>query len=180
MDCGVAYKKLKPYLYKVRYLLITHRHNDHLKITTYQRLRKEFPRIIVIANWDVAQVVNVDKVVNVGEYTVNDFTFTAFDCPHDVPCTGFVWSIDGERVIYATDTTSMKNAPDEKYDWFFIESNHDEKKLEQAMLSNKYKYDTFTSSKRHLSTKEARTFYFLNRNDRESHFIELHKSNRFY
>ena len=30
---------------------------------------------------------------------------------HDVLCYGFTWSFDGQEIIYATDTSSMENAP---------------------------------------------------------------------
>jgi hypothetical protein len=75
----------------------------------------------------------------------------------------------------------MQNAPEEKYDFIFVESNHCEKKVEmiQEQRSN-YGYDAYTGAKRHLSTQQAKTFYYTHRRDRESKFVELHQSSRFY
>ena len=62
-----------------------------------------------------------------------------------------------------------------------MESNHDEAKLEavrgkQAAGS----YDPYLSGKRHLSTQQAKAFYYMNRKSADSELIELHQSTRFY
>ena len=99
---------------------------------------------------------------------------------YDVVTTGYVFKIGDNDVIYATDTSTLENAPDIKYDYFFIESNHDEKKIELIMNDKSYKYDAFQNAKRHLSTQSAKAFYYMRRKNSESKFIELHKSERFY
>ena len=40
VDCGVAFKRLKEYLYDIKYLLLTHIHSDHIKPTTLKRIKK--------------------------------------------------------------------------------------------------------------------------------------------
>lgn len=183
-DIGLPFTKIQDELLNVRYLFITHKHSDHINRVTYRKLRRKYPRITVIANYDVAQIIPVDKVVSDSSvFTLHGRTVTCFKLIHDVVCTGYnVTMNDGTEIIYATDTSSLENAPDKKYDYLFLESNHDEKKLEQISTNAKklYGYDAYSGGKRHLSTQQSKTFYFLHRRNRDSEWIELHKSNRFY
>lgn len=182
-DCGVPYKEIGDKLYDIKYLFITHRHSDHIKTNTMNAIIKNFPRLKIIGNYDVARIVpTYDIVGDVTELDLGDRTVQAFKCYHDVPTTGFVIRMGGINLIYATDTASLKDAPDEKYDYMFIESNHDEKKVE--LIRNKsfklYGYDAWKGAMRHLSTQKSREFYYLHRRDEDSKWIELHKSKRFY
>jgi Cft2 family RNA processing exonuclease len=181
IDIGVPFNKIKDELYDVKYLLITHTHSDHLKLNTYTSLIKMFPRIKIYGNYEVGQVVDVDKIVNAGyEFETKDYTFYPFPCVHDVLCYGFTWEYEKNRILYATDTSSLDFAPPGPYDYLFLESNHDEKKLEEVRNKPNKGYDPYESGKRHLSTQQAKNFYYMNRRDRDSELIELHKSARFY
>lgn len=182
VDCGIAFKKLKEYLYDVKYLLLTHIHSDHIKPTTLKRIKKEFPHIKVIGNYEVAQLYDVDHIINAGfPMDIDNYTFEAFECVHDVVTYGYTWSFNDNEIIYATDTNSLENAPERKYDYLFLESNYDVEKLELARgKRSKYGYDPYISGLRHLSTKDCKTFYYLNRRDKSSELIELHMSERFY
>lgn len=184
-DIGIAYRDVKDYLYKAKYLFITHRHSDHINITTLERLRREFPRIKVIGNYDVHQrfytneIVGDSTTINLGDRKVESFA-----CVHDVPCHGYVVGYrDGPTLIYATDTHSLENAPtDRKYDYLFLESNHDENKIRVVQNNSKkiYGYDAWRGAVRHLSTQKSKAFYYINRRSPDSKWIELHKSERFY
>ena len=181
IDCGVAFSKIKDDLYDVKYLLITHIHSDHLNKKTLLQINQKFPTIQIIGNYEVYQAWAVDRIANAGfEIETDDYIFTPFECLHDVLTYGFTFTIDDKKIIYATDTSTMENAPDETYDMFFLESNHDEKKLEAIRGDKKGSYDPYLSGKRHLSTQQARAFYFMHRRDQGSELIELHKSSRFY
>jgi len=181
VDCGVAFRSIKKYLYDVKYLLLTHTHSDHINRKTIQLIAEEFPKIIIIGNHEVHQVWNCSFIANAGfDIVTEDYTFTPFEALHDVLCYGFVFEVDGQRVIYCTDTGTMENAPKGVYDFFFIESNHDEQKLEQVRNQYKGTYNPYLSGKRHLSTQQAKGFYFMNRRSPDSVFIELHMSERFY
>lgn len=182
VDCGVAFKKLKEYLYDVKYLLLTHIHSDHIKPTTLKRIKKEFPHIKVIGNYEIAQLYDVDHIINAGfPMDIDNYTFEAFECVHDVVTYGYTWSFNDNEIIYATDTNSLENAPERKYDYLFLESNYDVEKLELARgKRSKYGYDPYISGLRHLSTKDCKTFYYLNRRNKNSELIELHMSERFY
>ena len=182
-DVGVPYSKIRKYLYKIKYLFITHRHTDHVNLATLTKIKKEFPRIETVGNYDVYGITKVNILVGDStNITKRDRTIQSFFCPHDVPCHGFVVEKEGKLLIYATDTTSLDNAPKLKYDYFFIESNHDENKI-KAIRDNskqKYGYDAWQGAMRHLSTQQSKAFYYINRRNPESEWIELHKSERFY
>lgn len=180
-DCGVPFNKIKEELYEIKYLLITHIHSDHLNKVTLLQIMKKFPTIKIIGNYEVQQAFHVNIIANEGfPIETEDYTFLPFKCEHDVLTYGYTFEISGERIIYCTDTATMDFAPDYFYDWFFIESNHDEKKLEAARNEYKGGYSPYLSGKRHLSTQQARAFFYMRRRSKESQFIELHKSQRFY
>ena len=111
---------------------------------------------------------------------LKNFEVVPFELVHDIPNTGFAWNDNGTNFIFATDTVTLKNAPSWKYDWLFLESNHDINKVKQAQEQHTSGYKVYIGSLRHLSTQEAKTFYYMNRRNKHSKFIELHKSNRFY
>ncbi|EAG9637250.1 hypothetical protein D4C29_14760 [Listeria monocytogenes] len=181
IDCGVPFKRIKEHLYDINYLLLTHIHSDHINSSTLENIRKLFPKITVIGNYQIAQIYDIDIIGNSG-YTIRlpSFEVTPFECFHDVVTQGYTWCVDGKNIIYATDTSSLENAPSLKFDYLFLESNHDEKKLEMARNKSKYGYDPYKGGKRHLSTQQCKTFHYLNRRNKESQLIELHKSERFY
>lgn len=186
VDCGVSFKSVKDHLYDVKVLLITHIHSDHVKESTLKNIILMFPHIKIFGNYEVCQKFNEYpiQVVN-AEYPflAADLTFTPFQCEHDVLTYGYVWEYEGKQIIYATDTSHLDNAPDLKFDYFFIESNHDEKKVEQLMdqrNQKKFKYNAYAGAKRHMSTQTAKGFFYMNRRSTEAKLIELHQSSRFY
>lgn len=182
IDCGIPFTKMKEDLYKVDTLLITHSHSDHIKQSTFNRIRKEFPNIRVYANADVAYRYDVDKVVGTMAFKLrNKRTVTPFDGIHDVPVTGFVIQMKGLNILYMTDTAKVEPPGDLKFDYMFLESNFDERKLREQSKQYKRKgYNPYLSVTRHLSTQKCKEFYFVNRKDKDSVLIELHQSSRFY
>ncbi len=188
IDCGIAYTQIREYLYGVDYLIITHIHGDHLKDTTYKKIRKFFPNITTISNWQVSQKLNgdVDVVIDWGESeTVGEYTFESFEAIHDVVNSGYVFSIEKEgeqyEIIYCTDSRDFSNAPDKEYDYMFLESNHDENIINAIKNPRKkYGYDVVKNAGRHCSTQKCLGFYYMHRKHEDSELIELHKSERFY
>lgn len=182
IDCGVPFNKIKEYLYDIKYLLLTHIHTDHIRPATLQNIKKLFPKIQIIGNHEVHQMFGVHIIVNASfPIETDDYTFTPFECEHDVLTYGYVWEYEGLSIIYATDTSHLDNAPKIKYDYLFIESNHCEKKIEMIRFNQKkFGYNAYAGAKRHLSTQKAKAFYYGHRRSTESQFIELHQSSRFY
>lgn len=184
VDCGVPYKRLEKHLKCIKYIFITHIHSDHLNKATFKKIKQKWGHIKIFGNYELAQEVGLGELTKILSteisYRIGDVIVQPFECVHDVETFGYTFQIDDINIIYATDTNNLNNAPKIKYDYFFIESNHDEKKLEMALRNNKYKYDVFGNAKRHLSTQQAKSFYFMNRKSKDSVLIELHKSERFY
>ena len=188
VDIGVSFKKIHEFLYDIKYLLITHIHQYHLKIATLKQITKLFPGILIISNYEVYQKakekdIKINMIGKENPYYTDDYNFKSLSCVHDAVTYGYIWkSRKGNNIIYATDTSSLKNAPKKLYDYCFIESNYDEVKLQQDFLINLKKggYDRSRENTRHLSTQKAKAFYYSNRRDAKSQLIELHRSERYY
>ena len=182
IDCGISFKRMKPELEKCKYLLITHTHSDHIKETTLNQIRRYFPEICIVGNYEIAQRYNVDIVCNAGyPFTVGTYCFRPFLLQHDALTYGYAWTVYGNEIIYATDTGSFDTCPYGKYDYLFMESNYDEHKTEQMKSVHAGGYSAYLSStERHASRQQAKAFYYCNRRDADSKLIELHKSGRFY
>jgi len=181
VDCGVPFSKIKNDLYTIKYLLFTHIHTDHMNVKTIQQVAENFPRILMIGNYEVHDAYNCNIIANAGfEVVTDDYIFTPFECIHDVVCYGYTWNFEGNEIIYATDTSTLENAPEGKYDFLFLESNHDETKLEEVRDKMSGNYSPYLSGKRHLSTQQAKAFWYMYRKSADSELIELHKSARFY
>jgi phosphoribosyl 1,2-cyclic phosphodiesterase len=183
-DCGLPFKKIKEHLYDVDVLLLTHIHSDHIKESTLKNIIVMFPHIKVYGNYEVAQVFREYPIQVVNEnvpFIASGMIFVPFKCIHDVLTYGYVWEQDGEQYIYATDTSDLRNAPIVKYDYLFLESNHDEKKVKEILnQSGKYKYNAYAGAKRHMSTQAAKGFFYTNRRSKDAQLVELHQSSRFY
>lgn len=187
IDCGIAFKRLKPHLYKVKTLLITHKHSDHLKPTTLKAIKKNFPNIQVVSNYEVKQLYPdyIDIVAN-AKYPFYTYSgiITPFECVHDCVCLGYSFIKNGKKVVYATDTTTMKNCPtDIPIDYCFLESNYCEIKVKQIIettdVFKKYGYDIRQGTERHLSKQQCKAFFYAHRASDESILIPLHQSKRF-
>lgn len=183
IDCGISFKEMKEELYKVDTLFITHSHGDHIKAATYNAIRKEFPRLKTYANADVAYQYDIDIVIGTAKIKLPKKRIVIpFDGKHDVPVTGFIIQMKKMNILYMTDTASIELPEDIPLDYTFLESNYDERKLQE--LGKQYRrhgYDPrINSVTRHLSTQKCREFYYLHRRNNDSPLIELHQSHRFY
>lgn len=181
-DCGMPFSEMKEELYKCHSLLITHTHSDHVNPNTLKKIMAEFPRIKIYGNPSVAYKVHVDEVIVTEPFTLKDGTVvTPFNAVHDVVTTGFMLKMKDTDILYTTDTAKVIIPEKSRFDYFFIESNYDETKLREiAKKYSKGKYDPADSQYRHLSTQQAKGIYYSHRKGKESQFIELHKSSRFY
>lgn len=182
IDCGMPFGDMKDDLYKCHSLLITHAHSDHIKANTLKQINQYFPWIKTYANSDVAYKYYINEVIGSTPFVLkNGSIVTPFAAVHDIPTTGFMIHMGREDILYVTDTSEVNIPKDAKFDWFFIESNYDETKLREAAKNyRRGKYDPGDSAYRHLSTQQAKGVYYSHRRNKDSPFIELHKSSRFY
>lgn len=180
VDIGLPFNHLHDELYKVKYILLTHIHSDHINPGAYSKIRKLFPNIKIIGNWQVAQKYPVDIIANAGyPVEIGNYEFVPFEAPHNVLVYGWTWKVKEQGVMYVTDTYSLENCPDHKYDWMFLEANYDEHKVEQINRRD-YGYDVVAGSMRHMSEQKSKEFYYIHRKNADSHWVQLHKSERFY
>lgn len=182
-DAGLPFSAMEEDLYLCDTLIFTHTHSDHIKPQTLKKINQQFPRIQTYGNPSVAYKYQVNHVVGTESFKLpkHDITITPFPAVHDVECTGYMLKIRDLDVLYVTDTAEVNLPKDAKFDWFFIESNYDETKIRE--VSKKYKsgsYDPADSIYRHLSTQQAKGVYYSHRKSKDSKFIELHMSKRFY
>lgn len=190
IDCGIAFKKMKPDLYKCQYLLITHDHQDHVKPAVLNQIAEEFPNIEIYSTYKVARMndnviaINTDYLpIFLGKANCNMW---AVPVPHNTLCFGYVLKFDDLDIIYATDlenTDDLERFTEEnglRYDYTFLEANYDELKLRMLGDSWHGQYNAYVdSSSRHLSKDDSLRFHVKYKKE-GGEYIELHKSRRFY
>lgn len=153
IDVGRSYRELEPLLSDMEVIFVTHRHGDHLNPAVINQMTKKMPWKVtgnLYMNEDVLEKVKSHKNLTnlifpsnhiIDSNTILDliidnkkYNFRTFNLYHDVPNQGFVITNElGEKLIYATDTSSLQDAPNEKYDYILIEGNYDEDKLADNM-----------------------------------------------
>lgn len=186
-DIGLPFKRIHDSLFAVKYVVITHIHTDHLNVATAKHIRRLFPDIKFIGNEQVNEKFPVDIVAEANDpIELEEYTLTPFYAPHNVLVYGYTWEYQDKNYMYVTDTNSLRNAPTKAdnggYDYLFLEANHDERVIQQLINSKQsnYGYDVVDGALRHLSTQEAKAFFYLNRRNEDSEWIRLHMSSRFY
>lgn len=187
VDCGVSLKALQEVKRSLKIVLLTHKHSDHLKIRTLQRLQAERPALrIACGNFlleELPCIKNID-VLQVGKiYDYGAFKVSPIKLYHDVP--NFGWRIflpNGQKIFHATDTVHLEGITAKGYDLYAIEHNYCEEYIQQAIeearANGEYTH-AYGSIKTHLSIQQARAFIEANRKE-SSEVLELHKSRSFY
>ena len=187
VDCGVTLKSLEAVKRSLKIVLLTHKHSDHLKIRTLQRLQAERPTLRVACGdfllEELPCIKNID-VLQVGKiYDYGAFKVSPVKLYHDVP--NFGWRIflpNGQKIFHATDTVHLEGITAKGYDLYAIEHNYCEEYIQQAIeearANGEYTH-AYGSIKTHLSIQQARAFIEANRKE-SSEVLELHKSRSFY
>jgi len=187
VDCGVSFKALEAVKRSLKIVLLTHKHSDHLKIRTLQRLQAERPTLRVACGdfllEELSCIKNID-VLQVGKiYDYGAFKVSPVKLYHDVP--NFGWRIflpNGQKIFHATDTVHLEGITAKGYDLYAIEHNYCEEYIQQAIeearANGEYTH-AYGSIKTHLSIQQARAFIDKNRKE-SSEVLELHKSRSFY
>ncbi len=101
------------------------------------------------------------------------YEFNAFRCklnliPHDVPNVAIHLQIDNEKLLYATDTSSLENVNAKEYDYYLIEGNYKEKELEERkerkLLNGEFVIEDRVANS-HLSYEQCLDFFMKNASD---------------
>lgn len=187
VDCGVSFKALQEVKRSLKIVLLTHKHSDHLKIRTLQRLQAERPTLRVACGdfllEELPCIKNID-VLQVGKiYDYGAFKVSPIKLYHDVP--NFGWRIflpNEQKIFHATDTVHLEGISAKGYDLYAIEHNYCEEYIQQAIeearANGEYTH-AYGNINTHLSIQQARAFIDKNRKE-SSEVLELHKSRSFY
>ena len=187
VDCGGSLKALEAVKRSLNIVLLTHKHSDHLKLRTLQRLQAERPTLRVACGdfllEELPCIKNID-VLQVGKiYDYGAFKVSPIKLYHDVP--NFGWRIflpNGQKIFHATDTVHLEGITAKGYDLYAIEHNYCEEYIQQAIeearANGEYTH-AYGNINTHLSIQQARAFIEKNRKE-SSEVLELHKSRSFY
>lgn len=187
LDVGVAYKKIKPYLNKIKIIFISHTHKDHLNPKTIEQIIFNFPNMrFLCGNTDVVRKlylcgvapVNILYLGNNSWYDIGIMKFKMDLLDHDVLNNCLHFEIDDIKAIYIVDTCSVDNIVAKDYDLYLIESNYNEDILQQHIENceddNKLYYLNRVP-RTHLSYEKANSFLIENMNE-NSCFEYIHQS----
>lgn len=169
IDCGVPYRALARYVNRLSLVLLTHQHGDHFRTATVRALHRERPALRWgCCEWMVQHLIDagVDRrVIDVYEPGTSyryDFLRGVSISPvpliHNVPNCGYKIRIDGERMIYATDTGTLDGVEARGYDLYLIEANHTraelDERIRQKAFDGIYAYER-EAARNHLSREQA-------------------------
>lgn len=186
VDCGVPFSSIKPYLYDIRIVLLTHEHGDHFNESTLRRLVFERPTLRIGCGEWLAEKLPFAKnldVFSIGKiYNYGTFQLSTVKLYHDVPNCGYRIFKDGKKVFHATDTSHLEGITAKGYDLYAIEHNYNAETvfelIEETEASGGYAHQR-GSMNSHLSEQQARDFYFQNMGE-HSQIIRLHESSSSY
>lgn len=167
IDCGVPFQKLCHVASKIKLILLTHEHGDHLKPSTLKRLLREYPKIKVacgaflltklkdICPLKKIRVLPINALVSWGKSGIQTRTFPLY---HDVENIGYLVFSQGKSLCYATDTVSMGHNHIPNCDYYLIEGNFKEAEIREKMIekmkNGQYIYE-HRVLKTHLSEEKA-------------------------
>lgn len=185
IDCGVNYKQLSPYVSGLQLVLLTHIHGDHFYPSTIKKLAKMRPTLrFGCCDWLLKDLISC----GVQKWRIDVFTpdltntysedlkITAVELTHDVPNCGYKIFIDGEKILYATDTNSLNGITAPDYDLYMIEANYEDEEIQERIRkkeeSGSYAYE-YKVLKNHLSKAKCDDFIVRNAGIK-SKFIYMH------
>ena len=180
IDCGISFKKLRDYYKKIEIVLLTHIHQDHFNKSTIKRLAYERPTLrFGCCEWLVKDLVecgvrekNID-VYKIGKiYSYKDFKVIPITLYHDVPQCGYKLKINGNKLIYATDTNRIDHIIAQNYDYYFIEGNYENEEELHQRAENRY-YESRVKDT-HLSKVQA-TEWLIKNMGNKSKYIFMHE-----
>lgn len=185
IDCGVTFKRLEKYYKKLKLVLLTHIHSDHLKKETIKKLAKERPTLrFACCEWLLKPLLecgvsrkNID-ILEIGtKYDYKLFKIVPVKLYHDVPQCGYRILFNDYKVIYMTDTNTVKGISAKNYDLYLIEANYDEEEIKERIRQKQqecqYVYE-YRARDSHLSKQQASEFLLKNMGE-NSEYVFMHE-----
>lgn len=178
IDVGKPYRHIEPFLYDKQFILISHKHGDHIKWTTYKKIRENFPHIKILSNSTVnneliqRKLPEVDVIFNDNfQVQIGDVKITCLQNYHGIneeytETHGFVFESPTQNLLFATDLSTLVDyesyllTNDLKLDIILLEANYDPKVIEFYESTKQHTgYSIFSSgSYRHLSIIDREVF----------------------
>ena len=198
IDLGRPYKYIEPYLFNKQFILLTHRHQDHLVYTTYKKIRENFPHIKILGNQEVQDNLKKRSLPQLDlifkddfQFQIGDVKITTIQNYHGIndeytETHGFVFESPMQNLLFATDLSTLVDyesyllTNDLKLDIILLEANYDPQVIEFSEYTKLHTgFDTYSNgSYRHLSTVDRQLF--IDKFSSESAVdIELHMSARY-
>lgn len=187
LDCGVVFDNINEIMtkYNVKYILLSHKHNDHIKAIKQNKVSDLGQYIF--ANDDVMETISITKYINKVEviegkkYKLDDnFTIIPFEVPHDVKNFGFIIhdNYTNTNTAYITDVGYISNLSLKNINNFIVECNYDENvyldKIEQE--EEYFKYKRTLGDFGHISIQECSDFIRRNMDMNTINVILVHIS----
>lgn len=198
IDVGKSYKDIEPFLYDKQFILISHKHGDHIKWTTYKKIRENFPHIKFLSNSTVNNELIKRKLPEVDviftddfQVQIGDIKITSLQNYHGIneeytETHGFVFEAPEQNLLFATDLSTLVDyesyllTNNLKLDIILLEANYDPQVIEFSEYTKLHTgFDTYSNgSYRHLSTVDRQLF--IEKFSNESAVdVELHMSARY-
>lgn len=183
VDCGVSFASILPYVNRIKIILLTHEHGDHLNAVTIKKIINIHPSVrIVCGEWlkdRALQITSKVDVVEIGKlYDYGIFSISAVNLYHDVPNCGWRIFKDGTKIFHATDTVTLDGIEAKNYDLYALEHNYNEEtvfdSINNDVKNGKFSYQIGALNS-HLSEQQAQAFIFAQKGE-NSKFIRLHES----
>lgn len=180
IDCGISFKKLNEYYKRLEIVLLTHIHEDHFNKKTISKLAIERPTLrFGCCEWLVKDLIecgvnkkNIDVYETGKTYSYKTFKVIPIKLYHDVPQCGYKLKINGNKLIYATDTNRIDHIIAKNYDYYFIEGNYENEEELHQRAENRY-YESRVKNT-HLS-KVTATEWLINNMGNNSKYMFMHE-----
>lgn len=185
IDCGLPYKSIRSNVRKLKIVLATHAHSDHIKKATVKKLAKDRPSLrFACCDWLVQVLVDcgVNKsridVLEIGQlYSYGTFEVSPVKLYHNVPNCGYRIFIGDEKLFYATDTGTLEGIEAKDYDLYMVECNYEDEEIQERIQTKQdageyaYEYDVIGN---HLSKKQCDEF-IINNIGSKGKYVYLHQ-----
>ena len=185
IDCGVSFKQLNKVYKDIKLVLLTHIHKDHFNKITLKKLAEERPTLrFACCEWLVKDLIkcgvnkrNID-ILEIGKkYDYKLFKIVPIKLYHDVLQCGYRILFKDYKVIYATDTRTLKGIIAQNYDLYLLEANYTEEEMNERIKrkQEKYKYVyEYRAKENHLSKEKCDEFLLKNMGE-NSKYIYMHQ-----
>lgn len=172
IDVGVSFEKLSAVLKDIKIILITHKHSDHINVSTLKNIYKYHPNILIFGIEDcyeflkqhdvVIQPIKLNQEITIELGDLSSINIRPVFLYHDVDNYGYLIDFEGfmiqkETIFYGTDTHSLENIKIPKCDKIFLECNYEDNKIQkfrkEAESTGKFDY-TRRVELTHLSLRQ--------------------------